>query len=725
MMHSRSFWLSTSASALVLAAGAAMAATAGESSAPSATSVTEVVVTAQKREQKIFEVPLAVQAISRQQLQQSGATKVSDLVTAIPGASLVSGATPGFETIQIRGIGSGTTGDGLVGFYIDDTPFGIPNLQLPPPARLLDLERVEVIRGPSGTLYGQGSMGGTIKLVTTRPSTTQFSGSVQAEVSGTDSAGVNGAADGAVNIPIIKDRLALRVSGGYQSLAGFADVPELGKQNANDFHSSNIRATFLWTPSEAFDVTGFFWHIINRQNFSNELTPHNAVTESLIFTPWGPDDIAGTGGHPDYTDVSADISSLTFHLRTPIGDLTSNSSYIQHNLSFSNALLTFFVNDSSFKTDSFTQEVRLTSLPNAPFHYIAGVSYRDATIHSNINYYEDLTLLGYPGVHYPLLSAIGPLTTRSVSVFGEVSEPMFDGKLEPLVGLRYFHDDRGTSGYNPATGVAATPQSATFHSLNPRFNLKYHVTDDGVLFVNISKGFRSGALQTPAQAAAANVALNLPAGTIGTQIQPDSLWTYEAGTRWRLDGGALTLEASYYHTDWSRVLVQFTTTAVISIANAGNAEINGVDLSAVWRTPLAGLTLSANGNVNDSRFTSVIPALAVSTAVRVGGQLPNVPRGNATIAADYTHSLQWFGGSTGLLHVAYSYRDKQDDATTKGLSSGSLNDVTIRAGVKKGPVRIEAFVNNALNDHTPTVATIASFEIPRPRTIGLELGYAF
>ena len=81
---------------------------------------------------------------------------------------------------------------------------------------------------------------------------------------------------------------------------------------------------------------------------------------------------------------------------------------------------------------------------------------------------------------------------------------------------------------------------------------------------------------TPAQAAAANVALNLPAGTIGTQIQPDSLWTYEAGTRWRLGGGALTLEASYYHTDWSKVLVQFDTTAVISIANAGNAQIDGV-----------------------------------------------------------------------------------------------------------------------------------------------------
>jgi outer membrane receptor protein involved in Fe transport len=687
--------------------------------------VTELVVTAQKREEKIFEVPLAVQAISKVQLQQSGAAKVSDLVSAIPGASIVSDTTPGFETVQIRGIGSGTTGDGLVGYYIDDTPFGIPNLQLTPPASLLDLDRVEVIRGPSGTLYGQGSSGGTIKLVTTKPNTEQFSGTVQGEVAGTDSAGVDGGADGSINILLIKGRLALRATGGYEYLAGYADVPEQHLRNANNFHGANGRVSILWTPRDDFDVSAFYWRIVNRQDFSNALTPHNATTESLIFTPFGDKSIAGTNGIAAFTDVTADVYSLTFHWRTPVGEVTSNSSFIQHDLNFVDPLLTILVNQSNFKTNSFTQEVRITSLPDAPFNYIAGVSYRDATIHSQIDYYENLEPLGYPaGTIVPIIDITGPLTTKSISLFGEVSKSLFGGKLEPLAGLRYFHDDRSSSGLDHTTGLI-TNQSATYESFNPRFNLKYHATDTGLFYINIAKGFRSGALQTPSQAAAANTTLGLPAGTIGTTIQPDSLWTYEAGTRWQFAHRALTFEASYYHTDWSDVVVQFATSAVISLANAGNAEIDGVDLGLVWATPVDGLTLSASGNVNDSRFTSVVGALATATAVRVGGQLPNVPRSNATVSADYKHDLPWWNGVQGNLYVSYAYRDKQDDATTKGLSSGSIDDLTVRAGVRKGPWRANVFVTNALNDSTPSVATSTAYEIIYPRRVGLQLGYDF
>jgi iron complex outermembrane receptor protein len=241
---------------LLMGVGAAAVATStsgvAQTAGPApASSVGEVVVTAQKRSERLFEVPLPVQAITAAQLQQSGASKVSDLVTAIPGASIVSDSTPGFETVQIRGIASGTTGDGLVGYYLDDTPFGIPNLQLTPPAGLLDLDRVEVIRGPSGTIYGQGSMGGTIKLVTTKPSTTTFSAKALSEVSGTAGGDVNGKIDASVNLPLVQDRLALRVSGGFEDLSGYANVPELHQTHANGFQGTNIRATMLWTSSIA------------------------------------------------------------------------------------------------------------------------------------------------------------------------------------------------------------------------------------------------------------------------------------------------------------------------------------------------------------------------------------------------------------------------------------------------------------------------------------------
>lgn len=707
----------------LMTAGAAFAA----APAPAGTdTVQEVVVTAQKREEKLLNVPLAVQSISAAEIAKTGAVSVSDLVSSIPGASVVSGATPGFETIQIRGIASGTTGDGLIGYYIDDTPFGIPNLQLTPPAGLLDIERAEVIRGPSGTLYGQGSMGGTIKLVTAKPNASRVEGKVEGDVSGTDGGDTNYAVNGVLNLPLIPERLALRVAGGYSYLSGYADAPELHKSGVNDLDSTNVRASLRWTPTNNLTVTGFVWSIRDTQGFNNSLTPHNALSASPIYfpTPYGFPAIAGTGGKSFHTRVDADVESLTFEYHSPIGDFTSNTSNIQHLLSYKQPLLTVLENDSAFKTHAFTQEVRLASLPDSPVRWIAGASYRDATITSDINYFTDYAYFGFPGVHVPIINIRGPLETKSWSVFGEVSKTLFDGKLEPLVGLRYFEDERGADGIDRSTGLKSS-QSATYHSLNPRFNLKWKPTDNGMVYFNAAKGFRSGALQTPSQAAAANAALGLPAGTISTAIQPDSLWTYELGTRWQLAEKSLVVDAGVYHTDWNKVLVQFATTAVISLANAGDARIDGVDGEVTWRTPVTGLNLSLSGNYNKSKFTKVLGALSLGTAIKKGGELPNVPKSNVTVAVDYKHGLDWFGGSTASLYAGYSFRDKQNDATVVGLKSDAISNLNLRAQIRKDRVTVEAYVTNATGEDGAAAVTSTSLQIPYPRRIGVKAGYSF
>jgi iron complex outermembrane recepter protein len=688
------------------------------------TTVGEIVVTASKREERLIDVPMAVQAIGAEQLEQSGATKVSDLVSAIPGASVVSNSTPGFETIQIRGVSSGTTGDGLVGYYVDETPFGIPNLQLTPPARLLDLERVEVIRGPSGTLYGQGSMGGTIKLVTAPPDSREVSGKLQAEYSSTAGGGDNYAVDGVVNLPLVQDRLAVRISAGVEALSGYAEAPELNASDVNDFDGRNLRFTGLWTPTPDLALTAWAWFIRNEQDFNNGLTPFNASTAPFFQPSYQQPLIVGTGGVRGYTDVDADLYSFTVDWELPFANLISNSSYIEHELDFVSPLLGILVNDSTFQTDSFTQEIRLTSLPGSPVQWIGGVFYRDAEILSDIFFYVDLTSFGLPGVKSPVINTLGPLTTESWSVFGEVSMELFGGKLVPLFGLRYFEDERSSAGLNRTTGLTA-PTSAKWDSLNPRFNLKYNVTDDGIIFFNAAKGFRSGALQTPAQAAAGDAALGVPAGTIQTVVEPDELWTYELGTRWELAGGDVVVEAGVYHTEWKDVLVQFASAAVISIANGGDAEITGFDAGVIWRTPVEGLTLAANGNINDAEFTRVVGALSAATNIRVGGRIPNVPRSNVTVSADYERDMSWLGGTTLSLYGAYAFRDNQNDATVKGLRSGELNDLTLRAGLEKDGRRLEAFITNALDDDDPAVISSTSRQILYPRRVGVRLSLDF
>lgn len=678
-----------------------------------ATKSDEIVVTAQKRAQALADVPLPVQAFGAEQLENSGASKVSDLVALIPGASVVSSSTPGFETVQIRGISSGTTGDGLVGYYIDETPFGVPNLQLTPPAGLLDVARAEVIRGPSGTIYGQGSMGGTIKLVTKRPDSTGFSGSLVAEGSSTSGGSENTTFGGVLNVPLVQDKLAVRIAGQYDKLGGYAkydDVAVAGIQgdDVNDFKGVNVRANVLWTPTPDLDVSAMYWRIDNQQGASNTLTL--GITDPTI---------TGSGRGPGFTDVNMDLYSLTVNWKTPIGTLTSNSSYVDHTLDFDVNFLTIAVNDSTFDTTSFTQEIRLTSDNDKALKWLVGGFYRDATIDS------DICVYAFACPVFSFINVKGPLETKSWSLFGEASLDLLGGKLVPLVGLRYFEDDRSSNGVDRVSSVRSSV-SAKWDKLSPRFNLSYKPTDGWLFFANAANGFRSGALQTPAQSVAANAALGLPAGTIGTQIKPDELWTYEVGSRWQSSDRAVTLEASVYRTDWKDVQTQFASAAVISVANAGDYRIEGFDVGLNWRTPIEGLQLQFVGNVNKSEITSAPTALSLATAIDVGARVPNVPKQNFTVAANYSRPTSLFGGAALKLYGAYAFRDTQLDATT-GARSGKLNDLTLRAGFEKAAWSVEAFALNGLDDNDPAVVTpgSAAYQILYPRRVGVRMGVNF
>lgn len=706
--------LMASCASLVAAPGVAMAADDG--------TVAELVVTAQKRAEKLIEVPLSVQSLSGEAVERSGAAKVSDLTKLIPGASIVSSTTPGFETVQIRGVSSGTTGDGLVGYYIDDTPFGVPNLQLTPPARLLDLERVEVIRGPSGTLYGQGSMGGTIKLITAKPDPTKFSGKAQAELSNTEGGGTNYNADAVVNMPLVEGKLAARLSAGYERLSGYAEAPELRERNVNDFTGKNARLTLGYEPTDDVQLTGFVWLIRNTQDFSNSLTPKNATTSALAPTPFNLPGIVGTGGRRGYTDVDADIYSATLNWQTSIGDLTVNTSYVDHELDFITPLLTILVNESNFHTKSYTNEIRLSSKADSSVRWIVGGYTRNAKIRSDIFYYSQATLTA---AKTSIINTLGTIDTDSYSVFGEVSTKLFGGVVEPLFGLSYFKDDRSVDGVDRAIGAPRIGQ-LKFDSFNPRFNLKIKPAENGTVYFNAAKGFRSGALQTPAQANAANVTLGLPAGTIQTSVQPDKLWTYELGTRWELLDGQLLAEASAYRTDWDNVLVQFATAAVISLANGGDAKIEGADFGLAYRPDgVQGLTLAATGNIQDARFKSVVGNLAVGTAIRKGGKVPNVPDMSLTVSADYKRELAALGGVTGTFYLGYSFRDDVIDATVKNLKAGELNDLTVRMGVQKDNWRLEGFMLNGLDDKDPVALGSTAVQILYPRRYGVQLSVNF
>ena len=703
----------SSVSLLVLATMLAAPARSADVTAAAAADTSDnpdIVVTAQKREQNLSDVPAAIQAISGETLERRGISDLNDLVDFVPGASVVSNAGPGFSTIQIRGVSSGTVGDATVGYYIDDVVFSIPNLQLSPPSRLLDLERTEVLRGPQGTLYGNGAMGGLIRLITAKPDTENFHAKALGEVSGTDGGGTNYDFDGVINVPLAKDKAALRVSGGYEHLSGFADGAA-GK-DLNKSRSWNIRGKLYVAPTENLDVTLSIWHIDNHQDYGNNLL--------TVDPPRVPDEFGVTD--PRIATVATFYSGS---VKWDLGgvSLQSGTSYIDHKLDIDNVvdsvLFGFPVgirNASTFKSTSFSQELRLVSTNDSPFKWIVGGLYTNAKIVSDI----DVSIRGL-GAPIPFLVTLGaPLRTKSFAVYGEASYELFDGKLTPLIGLRYFNDKRSAEGTTFFNGVSTFDSGGkTFHAVSPRFNLTWKPSDTALVYGNIAKGFRSGTIQTGAQAQ-----LGQLTGVTNTSvlIDPDHLWSYEVGTKLTL--GKVYFDGAVYYTDWSNIQIPFNTIGGLpAVVNGGDAKIYGVDLGANWRTPLRGLTLQAVANFNKSTFKNVNPQLAASLPTAQNGhRLPGVPRDNYSLAATYHGTLT---DTLDLnLYGAYSFRNRQQDLAS-GLESGRLQIVTLRAGVETRMVRFDLFAENLTNEKGPVLTTATAEQALYPRRLGASVTFKY
>jgi outer membrane receptor protein involved in Fe transport len=682
-----------------------------------------IVVTAQKREQALLDVPLAIQAISGTELEESGIGELNDLIESIPGASSVSRTAPGFETIQIRGIASGTTGDATVGYYVDDVPFSVPNLQLAPPSRLFDLQRVEILRGPQGTLYGQGAMGGTIRMITAAPDYNDVLGRAQFEMSGTSGGSPSTAVDGVVNAPIVPGTVALRVSGGYELVGGFVDVTKpvggvntVIKKNANETRSWNIRGKLGIKASENVNIELGAWRVVNDLDYRNTI---DSVSPDIYADTTGPID------RPNYIRTTLTLLSGVINADLGAARLTSSTSYIDSLLDFDASFLTsplfgsgFVRNDSMFKTTAFTQEVRLASAGEGPFNWLVGGYYSDGKIASDIC----LGVILPCALPFPAggnINSEGTLKTKAFAVFGELSYALFDDRLVATAGGRYFEDKRSTSGLDLYTSLATPATSDTFSTFNPRFNLSYKISDDFLFYGNVAKGFRSGAFQTPAQAATASTALGI---TIPTAIDPDKVWSYEIGAKGKIFGGVVTIDSAIYQIDWSNIQLQSTILGVATLSNGGNARSKGIDLGLIIK-PAKGLAFQAVGNFNSTEFTSVLPAIvALNPRAAPGTRIPTVPKSSLLLSANYGWNFASLDAA-GFVNGSYTFRNSQLDST--GLESDKLNEFNLRTGISKDNWKFQIFGENLTNKRVALTTGSLGIQPNFPRKIGARFSVDF
>ncbi|MFC3096525.1 TonB-dependent receptor [Alteraurantiacibacter palmitatis] len=659
----------------------------------------QILVTASKTgAQDLQEVPLAIQVFDGDSLRERNITTIGDLVSSVPGAQEGFRQSNASRFYNLRGNVT-QNGDSPIGYYLDDTPFIVTNFGIAPPVRFIDIERVEVLRGPHGTLYGQGSSGGVFIFHTRDPDLNSLEYAFEGESSYTRTAGgLNWGGAGAVSVPIVEDVLAVRVSGGVSRDAGYADVyfgPFDGtpdQTNVNEARNSDIRVVALLQPADNVQIRAQYWNFRPRQDF----TGFTASVDPVYFQ--------NTAGQQGFSNGDFELMSLTATLDFDGFTVTSATSNLEGAFGINIPISPAGFFSSQFFPKMFAQEFRVNSNGNGPFNWVVGAAYQDGSG-------PQVNALKIPpfGVD---INADNDTLTENWAIFGEVSYELLDGKLIPLLGIRTYHDNRS---FSDAGGVVPTKANKETW----RASLTYLPTDNLTMFISAATGFRPGIVQSRVQVQSLELA-GVPAAVA---LQPESSRNYEFGLKWRSLDDALVAGLNLYRLKYTNLQTSVTggIEGVNGFANFGDATTQGIDLELRWNTPLDGLNLGFVGNINDSEYDTVNAVIGGNQPLlQPGSRLLNTLANNFRVDANYnaqiSRDLDFFS------NVALSHSGNRLQAN--GITARSYNLVSLTAGVRRGSWELALIGNNLFDERGPTFVGTAgplSGSGPTPRTIGLRL----
>lgn len=738
------------------------AAAAQQDQTQQAAPLNEIIVTATKRSETVQATPLSITAYSGADLAAAGVGSISAVGYETPGVS-ERNSGPGQTEYEMRGIASSGGQSPTVGFYLDETP-------LTPPAdaqlgkvvvdpNLYDLQRVEVLRGPQGTLYGAGSMGGTIKLVTNPPDPTEFASSMNMQVSDTDGGGLNYGGNAMLNIPLIADKVAVRLVGTDEYTDGWIDRIVLSPfpletnggmtrgdvtsapvqhdyRDVNNERIQGARATFLINATDSLTIKpSVFYQKITQGGLSYADDPPGADDEAH-YQPYNV---------PEPYGDSFTLYSLLVKNRFSGFDLTSASSeYIRHtsmnedsaeptqdffetvigipDLAYS--AVGPFVTTATDASKQFSEEVRLTSNTSGPLQWILGGFYQDFDS-------TDDVFTNTPGpiaeevLGVPSLYDVGVATNyKQYAGFGEASYKFLqDWQL--TAGLRYYSyrtaEELAESGGLPNGSLIPTifdlPAKATGQT--PKVNLSYMPSDDLTLYMQAVKGFRPGGGNTPAPYAC-------PANPL--QYDPDSLWSYEGGEKARLFGDRLVANSAAYYERWSGIQQSVAETCGASYtANAGTADVYGGELEITARLT-DDLTLTNSAGYTHARIVQSVPGGTFT----VGEQVQDVPTWTDSTSLALSKRIK--DGYELVARVSNVFVGSMTDVSYAINEVPSHDIVNLRLGLNWDRADVALFLNNAANTHAIlgntnalsfNVATFNRVATTQPRTIGLDINYYF
>ncbi|MFA6117314.1 MAG: TonB-dependent receptor [Sphingomonas sp.] len=692
----------------------------------------DIVVTARKRAERLIDIPQSVSVISADMLDQVHAERFADYFTRVPSASIVE-TQAGQTRLVLRGISTNGVG-ATVATYVDETPYGSATSLangsiLTPDIDPFDLERVEILRGPQGTLYGANSLGGLVKYVTVAPQTDAFHAAAQGGFESVDGGETGWSGRAAVNVPL-GDVIAVRGSGFYRTDPGYIDDPVLGP-NVNGGKTYGGRGSILVKPSDAFSVRGTVFAQNLESNASNTVDS-DPVTLRPTLGDLKQSRLVAEPNHVKYRIYNA-TADYDFG---PV-DLISSSSWgsldqaqIQDISGLYGPLLTgaFGIPLGSIINQNvtqrrFTQEVRLASSGASAFEWTLGGFYtreRNA-INQSIDAIDDPT-----GAHVPGLDGLAFATVlseyREIAGFASGTYH-FSPTFDLSVGGRYSHNTQRAvqTSSGPLAGDSSldgTSSDDVFtYSVAPAFKPNEHLT----IYARVARGYRPGG---------PNVLPPSAPNDVPRQFGPDTTTDYEIGIKTELLDRKLSLELTGFYTQWKNIQLFASIGGFGVNANGGKASSKGVELSISAR-PVPGLTLAANGAYYEAVLDDDAPPVVGGLD---GDRLPYAPRFASTLSADYEKALS--DRVTGTIGASWRYTGERRSAFEPGASQHRLDaygQVDAHVGVSFDRFRLDAFVRNLTDSRgILDVGTAGSARngaiavaVSRPRSFGATLGVRY
>ncbi len=721
----------------------------------------EVVVTATKRASTLQEVGMSLTALTSQDLEDAGVEELLDFSVKVPNLGMAYEADGRFDSSSpsIRGVfGLNTTG-----FYIDDTQ--VTASLLP---RVVDLERIEVLRGPQGSLYGARSMGGTIRLITKRPSLSETEGNLKVSLASVRDGDLNQSVNGSYSFPVIEDKFGLHISAYWGQNSGVQD--RVFQSSYNEVTRGSVR------PTNAPDF-GKNEDVDEEKYFGGQITANIQLTDNLTFVPKVMMQKIDSDGLP-FADVDPEnttqlrffdteepgtdewtVVSATFEWDLGHGNVVSTTSYYtretdeseeeHHFLNFLyDAVIGLPIDalESRLSTaqeyDSFIHESRYSSNFDGRLQFTAGIFYQDqeaARIYPpalQLGVNDALNaFIGAPADIVPgdlIFVHQGPRDTKEFAVFGEFTYEVSD-RLSVTAGGRYY--DTEVDGGDNSDGFANSGPSSFVESqdesgFNPRAVIEFQANENLNLYASASKGFRIGGING-----------NLPVGLCGPELEAlgltpsnastfdsDELWSYEVGIKSTLLNNTVSVNAATFFIDWTDIQQINRLACGFQFSdNAGEAESKGFELE-ISATPTDNLVVSLGVGYTDAKITDTGGVAGVTKGDKIQGVPDWTVNGSAAYHFDVNDT--WNGiVRADVNYYGDSFSSNNESSAANQRLREAWNAVNLRATLVSDKYEITLFADN-VTDERANLADNRSIaaETPgrqrlvtnRPRTIGLE-----